>query len=878
MATRSPPVPLVPPEPDTAERHAPGDSEAFWSAPLDQLLADLRTTADGLTTAEAERRLTEVGPNVAAPKRRAGPWRLVLTQLRSPITALLLIAAVLSISLGETVDGGIILGILVASGALGFWQEYAATNAVEELLSLVRTTCSVVRDGRPAEVPIEEIVPGDVVQLAAGASAPGDGRLLESKDLYVDQAMLTGESVPAEKSTAPVAADATLPARTNAVWLGTHVVSGTARAVVVRTGRDTEFGAIAQRLALRPPETEFERGVRRFGFFLLEIATALVIVIFAVNVALHRPVLDALLFTLALAVGLTPQLLPAIVSVTLSYGARRMAAEGVVVRRLASIEDLGGMEILCTDKTGTITEGTVAVHAATDWTGAPSERVRLLAYLNAKFETGFPNPMDDALRSTPVPGAEQWVKVDEVPYDFARKRLSVAVECDGRRMLVTKGALASVLEVCESVEGAEGGGGGLAAAGRGNLPAAAGRGNLIAARATIQSRFATASREGRRCIGVAWRPLPDDSPVGRADERGLVFAGMLEFADPLKAGVADTIHELESLGIQVKLVSGDNREVAARLATEAGIDASIVRTGSELSHLSEAALVSAAPRIGVFAEVEPHQKERIIRALKKSGRTVGYLGDGINDAAALHAADVGISVDSATDVTKQAADIVLLVKDLGVLSRGVREGRRAFANTLKYVFITTSASFGNMFSMAGASLLAPFLPLLPKQILLINVLSDLPAMAIAADRLDPELVERPRRWDNRAIGRFMLAFGLVSSVFDYLTFGTLLWLAASPTEFRTAWFTESVLSEILILLVIRTRRWLVRSRLGAALGWSSAVVAVVTLALPYLPFAAALGFAPMPARLVWLLLGIVGLYVLVSELSKRAVFRRAVGL
>jgi Mg2+-importing ATPase len=716
----------------------------------------------------------------------------------------------------------------------------------------------VVRDGRACEVPLEDVVPGDIVRLVAGATVAGDARLLDARDLFVDQAALTGESLPAEKTADAAAADAPLTDRRNAVYLGTHVVSGTGTGVVVRTGQRTEFGGIAQRLALRPAETEFEHGVRRFGFLLLEVATALVIVIFTINVALHRPVLEALLFTLALAVGLTPQLLPAIVSVTLSQGARHMSRERVIVRRLASIEDLGGMQILCTDKTGTITEGVVAVHGVEDWTGAKSDRGALFAFLNASFESGFPNPIDVALRATPHADAPRFTKLDEVPYDFVRKRLSVAVaEGDGRSLLTTKGALASVLDVCDRAESADGT----------VVP-------LASVREAIDSRFAALSADGYRCLGVAYRTLPDRRAITRDDERDLVFTGILTVSDPLKADVAKTISELEQLGIRLTLITGDNQLVAARIAAEAGIESSAMLTGSALHHMGEAALVNAAPRTGVFAEIEPNQKERIIRALKKAGYAVGYLGDGINDAPALHAADVGISVDSATDVTKQAADVVLLEKDLGALTRGVREGRRAFANTLKYVFITTSANFGNMFSMAGASLLVAFLPLRPKQILRINVLTDLPAMALATDRLDPELVERPRRWDNRRVAYFMVAFGLVSSLFDYLTFGSLLALRVPVDSFRTAWFVESVLSELFILLVIRTRRAFFRSRIGTALLWASVGVAIITLALPYSPLAGSLGFAPLSPQLLGVLTGIVAFYVITSELTKRAVLRR----
>jgi Mg2+-importing ATPase len=834
------------------------DRSAFWSVPLDQLFADLGTSSAGLADTEATNRLATFGPNVAIRHVKKAWPRDVAEQFRSPITILLFAAAIASIALGEQVDGSVILLILLISGTLGFWQEHRAATAINELLSLVRTKTDVLRDGRLMTIPIEAIVPGDVVTLSAGATIPGDARLLESKDLFVDQAALTGESYPAEKSSEATAPDAPLAERTNALHLGTHVVSGTAKAVVVRTGADTEFGEIAHRLALRPPETEFELGVRHFGYLLLEITSVLVLIAFVANIALHRPVLDSLLFTLALAVGLTPQLLPAIVSITLSQGARHMAAERVIVRRLASIEDLGGMEILCTDKTGTITEGLVSVRLVEDWKGTASDRANLFACLNARFETGFSNPIDDALRTRVAPGSELYTKTDEIPYDFIRKRLSVAVCRDKEHILITKGAVSSVVDACDRAEDANGR----------IVP-------IADARIAINSRVESLSRSACRCLAVAYRDLEPDKPVGREDEHGLIFLGILALNDPLKPDVKEILADLSQLGIRLTLITGDNRHVATEIARQAGLDAAAIRTGAELRQLSEDALVRDAPRVSVFAEVEPNQKEQIIRALKKSGYSVGYLGDGINDAAALHAADVGISVESATDVTKQAADIVLLDKDLAVLGRGVREGRRAFANMLKYVFITTSANFGNMFSMAGATVFASFLPLLPKQILLINVLSDLPAMAIATDRLDSELVVKPRRWDNRSIRRFMITFGIVSSVFDYLTFGALLALHVSAPTFRTAWFLESVLSEILILLVIRTRRAFFRSQIGSALLWSSVAAAGVTLVLPYTPLASLLGFVPLPLVLVAGVFGIVVFYVLASEASKRLLFREA---
>lgn len=833
----------------------------FWSRDPQDVMREAGASAGGLTAGEAAGRLARYGANVPAPPPAHAGWRLLLGQFRSPIAVLLLVTAGLSAFLGESVDAAIILLILVASAGLGSWQERRAAVAIADLLSLIRTRATVLRDGRETDVPVEEVVPGDVVVLNAGDLIPADCRVLTAKDLDVDEAVLTGESFPVPKDAEPAPADAGPGERRCALFAGSHVVTGTGTAVVVATGAGTVYGEVAGKLARRAPDSEFDRGVRRFGYLLLEITAALVLVVFAVNASLGRPTLDDLLFSLALAVGLTPQLLPAIVSVTLAAGARRMAERQVVVRRLVAIEDFGGMSVLATDKTGTLTEGTVRVRCAVGPGGEPSAEAGRLAYLNAALQSGFDNPIDAALRASPPADASgdgaAVRKLDEVPYDFGRRRLSVLVEgAGGARTLITKGAVPEVVGACTRVRTDTGGEEAMAA---------------WAAR--IETVAGDLGRQGLRCLGVAYRRMDGATTASRDDEREMVFAGLVALADPPKPGTREAVERLRSLGIEIKMVTGDNRLVAAAVAREVGLRAEHVVTGAQVRRLSEAALRRRAASADVFAEVDPTQKERIILALKAAGTSVGYLGDGINDAAALHAADVGISVDTAADVTKQAAAIVLLRKDLGVLAEGVEEGRRAFANTLKYVFVTTSANFGNMFSMAGASLMAAFLPMLPKQILLLNLLSDLPAMAIATDRLDPELVRRPRRWDIRYIRDFMLTFGLVSSAFDYLTFGLLLALAVPPAEFRTGWFIESVLTELLVLLVIRTARLSFRSLPSRPLLLATLGVAAVTLALPYVPGADVFGFVPLPAGLMLGLLGIAAGLVGASEAAKRLFFR-----
>jgi len=830
----------------------------FWSVSQEDLLRDVRSTPQGLRVEEARQRVIGGPPRLSTVGRGTNTVSLLLAQFKSPIVLILLFAAVLSLFLGEASDALIILAIVLGSGLLGFWQEWRAADALEKLLALVQIKATVLRDGHPVEVPVERVVPGDVVLLNAGDIIPGDGRILDETDLFVAEATLTGETFPVEKSAGTLPPDTPLGQRTNCLFLGSSVVSGTATLLIARTGRETEVGRISESLRLRPPETGFEQGIRRFGYLLLEVTLLLVLAIFAINVALHRPVLDSFLFAVAIAVGLTPQLLPAIISVNLAHGARRMARERVIVRRLASIEKLGSMDVLCSDKTGTLTEGNVRVHSAVDAAGQASDRVGLYAYLNASFQSGYSNPIDAAIVAVHRPEASIYRKLDEEPYDFVRKRLSVLVAGGGKNLLVTKGALANVLEVCTTAE-----------AGPGDLV------ELDAMRPQIERQLADLSGQGLRTLGVAYRDMGSETGIHKGHESGMTFLGLLVLDDPLRAGIAGTLQSLLDLGVHTKLITGDNGLVAAHVARQAGLPQTQTLTGADLRHMSDEALLHRAGEVGVFAEVEPNQKERIILALKRAGHVVGYMGDGINDASALHAADVGISVAEAVDVAREAADFVLLEKDLRVLERGVREGRATFANTMKYVFMATSANFGNMFSMAGASLFLPFLPLLPKQVLLMNLLTDLPEMTIATDLVDPEMVEQPRRWDIGFIRRFMIVFGVVSSVFDFLTFGVLLLvLRAKEAELRTGWFVESVVSSALIVLVIRTRRRFFQSRPSRSLLIATLLVVGLTLLLPYSALARLLGFVSLPPVFLVALGPIVLLYVVAAEAAKTVFYRR----
>jgi Mg2+-importing ATPase len=831
----------------------------FWAIPPADLLTQLGSTSAGLTSGEARVRLARAGANLLKPRKRTDELTLLLAQFKSPLILILLFAAGLSFFLHDRADALIIATIVAASGLLGFWQERGAAHALEALLAVVQNRTKALRDGAEIEVPVEEVVPGDVVVLSAGASVPGDCLILESQDLYIDEATLTGETYPAAKMVQTLPAETPLGQRTNTLFMGTHVVSGSARTVVVRTGAATEFGRVSQRLRLRPSETEFERGVRRFGFLLMEVTLILVIAIFATNVYLRRPVLDSFIFSLALAVGLTPQLLPAIISINLSHGARRMAREKVIIRRLSSIENFGSMNVLCSDKTGTLTEGTVRLRAALDIEGRESEKVLWYAYLNAYYETGFINPIDEAIRTHRTFDVSACRKLSEVPYDFIRKRLTIALAHDSQCMIVTKGAFENVLQVCAYAE-----------------PAAGGRAAIAGERAAIQRRFAEFCEQGYRTLGVAYREIDETAGVAKDLERDMTFIGFLVLYDPAKPDIDATIEDLKRLGVSLKMITGDHHLVAAHAGRAVGLDHPRLLTGPELHRMSDQALVALVNSVDIFAEIEPNEKERLIVALKKAGNVVGYMGDGINDASALHAADVGISVDSAVDVAKEAADIVLLEKDLNVLADGVQEGRTTFANTLKYVFMATSANFGNMFSMAGASLFLPFLPLLPKQILLTNLMTDFPEMSIATDSVDSEMVQRPRRWNIRFIRNFMMTFGLVSSVFDYLTFGALLLLAHVPVaQFRTGWFVESVVSASLIVLVVRTRRSFFRSQPGRHLVMATALVVVATILLPYTPLSGILGFSPLPLGVMLMLAGVVAVYVVAAEFAKRVFYSRA---
>jgi len=817
------------------------------------VLDRLGSAGSGLSVGEASRRMGVVGSN-AILSHGAQPFRVLLRQLRNPLLILLAGATLVSLLVGDFADAAIIFVIVFMSVGLGFFNEYRSEKAVEELHSTIRHTAVVTRDGQATAVDVTNLVPGDVVRLDVGDVVPADLRLLEVSALEADESVLTGESMPAAKRVEPVTEPGSALDLACCAFMGTVVRAGTGSGVVVRTGKRTAFGGIAQGLESRPPETAFQQGLRDFSKLLIRVTAVLTVSIFAINALLHRPLLEAALFALAIAVGLTPQLLPAIVTVTLSTGARHLARKKVVVKRLVSIEDLGNIDVLFTDKTGTLTEGRLAFSGGINPAGEPSPEVLLLGLLcnSVVVQDGVPvggNPLDRALWESPEAAQAAtggYRRLAEAPFDFDRKLMSVLVEGPDGRRLITKGAPEFVLDRCIDVE--------------------------PRATQTLDGLFAA----GARVVGVATRDGSGLSSIAPTDEQRLTLAGFLAFSDPIKPGAAESLQRLRSLGIEVKVVTGDNALVAQKVCSELPIGTGEVLNGKDLDRLTDPELAAALPATAIFARVTPEQKSRIIRAQRGLGTDVAFLGDGVNDAVALHDADVGVSVDSAADVAKDAADIVMLEKDLGVLADGVVEGRRIFSNTIKYVLMGTSSNFGNMFSAAAASVFLKFLPMLPSQILLNNLLYDASEMTIPTDRVDEELLERPSYWDTRFIRRFMYFFGPISSLYDILTFLVMLRVFhAGETLFQTAWFVESLVTQSLVIFVIRTRRVpFFRSRPSRPLLLATLACAGLGLALPFIPpLAHLLGFTPLPAAFLGILVLMIATYLFLAELGKRRFFR-----
>lgn len=818
---------------------------------LEALLRRLDTSPEGLTGRAAASRLALHGANELSAVRLRTKVLELARAIANPLVLILLAAGAASALLGELGDAIIIAAIVLMSAALNSWQTLRSERAIERLRAQVAPSATVLRDGVWGDVSTKALVLGDVVRLAAGDLVPADARLLEAEALHVQESALTGESLPAEKHALPSAPAAATPESPAYVFLGTSVVSGTAQAVVVATGAGTAFGDIAARLAARPEETEFERGTRRFGMLILQVVFFLVLFILVINLGLGRDGMQSLLFSVALAVGLTPEFLPMITTVTLAQGARRMAREKVIVKHLSAIQNLGSIDILCSDKTGTLTSGTMALEAALDPLGRQARRPLRLARVNSQLETGIRSPLDAAILAACEPELG-YHKLAEVPFDFERRRLSVVVEHAGERVLITKGAPESVLAVCSQIEL---------------------EGEVRLLDESLLARCQAAARahgeRGFRVLAVAYRPVTAERDDWR-QERELVYVGFLTFADHLLEDAAASIEALRRDGVEIKILTGDNELVTRHVCAQVGLAEVEIVLGHELEALDDVALASVAEKAQVFARVSPAQKHRLILALKRRGHVVGFLGDGINDAPSLRGADVGISVAGAVDLAREASDILLLDHHLGVLHAGILAGRHSFGNVLKYLLMGTSSSFGNMFSMAGASLLLPFLPMLPTQILLNNFLYDLAQLTIPTDRVDETYLRRPQRWDLGLLRRFMLVIGPVSSLYDFLTFAVLLHvLHLDERGFHTGWFLESLATQTLVLFVIRTRGRPWSQRPSLALAVTTLAVVAVGLVLPYTSLGAALGLAPLPAAYFAALVPIVASYLAIVEVVKR---------
>ena len=815
----------------------------------------------GLSGAEAARRLTQYGPNEPAPVRRLSAVVQLLHLLASPLVVILLVASAIAGSLGQPVDALIIVTMVVLGVAINFWQSYRSQQAADQLRASVSPTATVLRDGAWQETPLRNVVPGDVFRLSAGDLIPADARLVESRDLSVQQSMLTGESLPADKAAAVSPSRTTGPDAPDLVFLGTSVVSGTGTAVALATGPKSMFGDIAARLRTRAPETEFEHGLRRFSLLILRTTIVLVLFILMVSIVLKHDVFESLLFAVALGVGLTPEFLPMISSVTLAQGAQRMARAQVIVKHLPAIQNFGSIDILCSDKTGTLTAGAMQFDRALDPRGTASPRPLTLAYINSQFETGIRSPLDVAILQQPSVDITGYRKVDEIPFDFERRRLSVVVEAPdgaGRRLLITKGALAPILALSTAIE-ADGQVAPLDAAMKDNCAAAHDR----------------LSADGLRVLAVAYRWLEPRDAYSRADEADLVLAGFLSFADPVLPDAAEVLAELKRDGVTVKILTGDNELVAHHVCQRIGLEDHRIITGDDIARIDDAALGHLAEQASVFTRVSPAQKDRIIAALKRRGHVVGYMGDGINDAPSLHTADVGISVMTAADVAREAADVILKQPSLRVLHQGILEGRRASGNMMKYLLMGTSSNFGNMFSMAAASVFLPFLPMLPTQILLNNFLYDLAQVTIPSDNVDDAYLRRPQRWDMRVIRDFMLFIGPISSIFDFLTFFVLLrYFHASEPLFHTGWFIESLATQTLVLFVIRTMGNPFRSRPSRSLTITTLLIVGIGVALPVTPLATLLGFTRLPASYFAFLILATVMYLALVDMAKRQLARR----
>lgn len=834
---------------------------SMLNLPLSDILRELKTSPEGLREEDAIKRLSRYGLNTLEQKKTTGDIEAFLRQFANPLVLVLLLSAGLSFFLGELRGGVIITTLVLFSVCLQFYHERRSMKAAAELSRRVAVHATLLRGGIKREMELIKVVPGDVVFLSAGDIIPGDCRLLTAKNLYVNQASLTGESFPVEKEAKTESQSAQLPADMNyALFMGSSVTSGMGQAVVVSTGPATEIGKIAHILTAAPPPTDFEHGIKEFSLLLVRMVFILVSVIFLLNAVMQKGFFESFLFAVAISVGLTPELLPMIMTVNLANGAIKMSHKGVIVKWLASIQNFGSMDVLCSDKTGTLTEGELKLVGFRDAAGHQEELIFLYAYLNSNMQSGMKNPLDMAVMAFGQPEkAAKYTKVDEIPFDFVRRRLSIAVRQDEERILIVKGAPEAVFGRCNQYY----------------------HGGTIKSfdedtQAQVKKRFEDESSQGNKVVAIAYKPVgAKQQGFTIDDENDLIFLGTLAFFDPPKVSAGDTIMALKELGVSVKILTGDNELITEKVCKEVGIPVKRVLLGTEMDRMTDEALARVIDAVSVFARLTPVQKDRVIHLLKRKGHVVGYIGDGINDAPSLRAADIGISVNNAVDVAKESADLILLEKSLAALKDGVIEGRRTFANTMKYIMMGTSSNFGNMFSMSFATVMVPFLPMLPVQILLNNLLYDLSQVAIPTDTVDKETVAKPKRWNVAFIRRFMLVFGPVSSIFDVLTFLVLIYIfRANEAAFQTGWFIESLATQIFVIYVIRSRHSLFESRPSKWLTFTTIACVTSGIVIPYTPLGAFFGFAPLAASYLAAIIALVAMYLILVDMTKRWFLRR----
>ena len=837
------------------------EAPLFWQQPVTSLLDYYKSTQNGLSSVESAARLKYYGPNEFHPQRKHALLLQFLYKFSNPLVIILLIASAISAFTGDIVSFIIIAIIVILSVLLDFIQEYRAGKEAEKLRQLVTVHVQALRDGKSQEIPLSSLVPGDIIFLSAGDLVPGDGRVLEAKDFFLNQALLTGEPYPIEKKPGELPLETEILAATNVVLRGTSVISGSAKVIICNTGANTVLGDIADSLNAKTPPNAFELGTRSFGMLIMRLTIFLVLFVLLVNSFFQRPWLESFIFAVALAVGLTPELLPMIVSVTLAKGAQRMAKKRVIVKQLASIQNLGSMDVLCTDKTGTLTEARIRLERHIDTLARDSSRVLEFAYLNSYFETGLKSPLDDAILEHKDIDVSNWRKIDEVPFDFERRRVSVLIDNGKKRVLVVKGAPEDIIPLCTSYE----------------LENETDIHPIDdAAKIKFKELFESLGQEGFRVLGIAWRLV--DSNFSHAvvnDETKLIFLGYAAFLDPAKESAKIALADLAASGVSVKIVTGDNELVTIHICKELDIVINEVLTGAEILKLDDQTLFDKVETVNLFCRVTPSQKNRVILALKKRGHTVGYLGDGINDAPSLHSADIGISVDSAVDVAKDAAVMILLDKDLGVLKDGVIEGRRTFGNIMKYIMMGTSSNFGNMFSMAGGALFLPFLPMLPTQILLNNMLYDISEIAIPLDNVDDEYLMNPKQWNINFVRKFMLIIGPISSVFDFITFFVMLKIFhAGESLFHTGWFIESLATQVLVIFIIRTRRSPWKSLPNRWLTLGALSIVAIGIVLPFTYLGNLLGFVPPPLLFFFILACMLAIYLVAVEQVKQWFYKR----